>query len=100
MLLVYNDERKLFNYLFQLNSKKLRQRFRLCIEDDICCFQEKDNPKNYVTVVKKRTDPFLAPVNADFHFYRPAGSNNYPELLDVGKHLMNAFEQSYDWFLK
>lgn len=97
---MYNDEQKIFNYLLQLDSEEIRQRFRLCIEDDVCCFQEKDNPKNFVTVAKKRKDPFLAPVNADFHFYRPAGSNNYPKLLDVGKHLMNAFEQSYDWSLK
>lgn len=95
-----NDERKVFSYLLQLDREEIRQRFRLRIKNDVCCFQEKDNPENYVTVVKKRTDPFLAPVNADFHFNRPAGSNNYPKLLDVGRYLMKAFEESYDWSLK
>ena len=94
------DERRVFSDIISCDSELLKQRFtvRDDKENEIIKFIERNNPQHYICVFKERPiDSFLALVNADFDFVRPAGSNNYPELLDVAKLLCKVFGYHVDW---
>ena len=92
----YNNETKVFKQILSCTVEQIQDKFTYEDHGSSYTFIDKDNNKNYVDVKKKKIgEPFSALVNANFNFYRPAGSNNYPELIEVGKLLMDAFELSY-----
>ena len=89
------EERKIAE-LLAASYDRLKEEF-VCEDLGTCySFTEKGNAKNFVTVSKK-SEPFLALVNADFGFSRPAGSNNYPALLNVGRRFIEAFGVRVEW---
>lgn len=85
----YNDEREIFKEILSSTHQGLKANFDLEIDQKIYVFTEKRNPDNYVTV--NTSSKVNVPVNSNFNFARPAGSNNYPELIDVANHLLIAF---------
>ena len=87
-----SKEDKVINDLLKLSDELIRDMFILEEEDTCYIFREK-NSKNYISVSKKKNMDFIAPVNMDFGFYRPAGSNNYERLFDLGKKLLELLEK-------
>lgn len=82
------SERQIFKEILLYTNEELTNLFE-AVDDGICYrFTEKANQNNYITVNKSISG---VPVNANFNFPRPAGSNNYPELLNVGRRLAYAF---------
>ena len=92
----YNDERKEFDKILNCTENEIKQRFSYTEDEDIYSFNDRTDSECYVTVHKKKIDQF-ALVNADFHFCRPAGSNNYEELLDVARKLCRIFNLPIEW---
>lgn len=87
------SEKKVFKEIMSYTPQYLKTIFSVNTEDTIHTFIEKKYPDHYVTVRNQiNPEPSIASVNADFGFKRPAGSNNYPELIEVGKYLMDAFQ--------
>lgn len=93
----FNDERKVFEEIMTCDLKKLTDDFKLEEDGAFYRFVKNDNSKHYVIVNREKGYSFWVPVNADFNFVRPAGSNNYPELIDVGKRLLEAFGLFVNW---
>lgn len=94
-----DNERKVISELLRETPERLVHQFRMSQPTNRCYrFEEQSNPKHYVTVeIEKPREGFGALVNADFDFARPAGSNNYSELLDLGRKLATAFGVSPKW---
>lgn len=90
-------ERGIFKEILSYSPQQLTSVFSASDEGSFFRFTEKGNPKHFVTVDKSRKESFWVPVNADFNFARPAGSNNYPELIEVGKCLIQAFGFTIGW---
>lgn len=95
----FRDERKVFKEILNCPIETIPTIFS--VKDDGICytFFETAHPTHYITVDKTKGDSFWVPVNADFGFDRPAGSNNYRELIDVARHLVSAFELKLNWLL-
>lgn len=91
------SERNVFKEILSYTSDELRVIFDFIEEDGVYRFTERANPRHYVTVQKERTESFFVPVDADFDFVRPAGSNNYSALIDVGKRLAQAYGVELFW---
>lgn len=91
------SERKVFQEILSYTPEHLKDIFTVSDEDRFYRFSEKRYPSHYVTVDKVPEKSFWVPVNADFGFDRPAGSNNYRELLDVGKYLVHSFGLTISW---
>lgn len=93
------SERKVFQEIMTYSREELRAAFDFQEEHGVYFFTEKVSPKHFVSVDKERSrgDPYWTPVNADFGFDRTAGSNNYPELLDVARRLAQAFDKPLFW---
>ncbi len=91
------SERSVFKKILEYSPDQIQQKFT--VEDLKSCYMfcEKANSKHYVSVEKDRKESFWVPVNADFGFDRPAGSNNYKELIDVAKHMVQAFGLTLNW---
>lgn len=92
-----NNERDIFKKIMKCDLKKITDDFEIKENKNHYRFVKKDNSRHYVTVDRAKEESFWVPVNADFDFDRPAGSNNYPELIDVGKRLLKAFGLSVNW---
>ena len=97
--MLHANERKVISNLVKETPNQLVAHF--CMSQPTSHtyrFEEYGNPKHYVTVAtEKPREGFGALVNADFGFARPAGSNNYPELLDLGRKLAAAFDVKHKW---
>lgn len=91
------NERTVFREILAYSPLQLRDIFDVSDEGSFYRFIEKQNPSHYVTIDKTRKKSFWVPVNADFGFDRPAGSNNYDELIKVGKHLVHSFGLEISW---
>lgn len=91
------SERGIFKEIRTYSPDEIRATFLCTDRGSAYCFYENKNPKHWVTVDKRRTEGFWVPVNADFDFARPAGSNNYPELIDVGQYLASVFGAPLYW---
>ena len=91
------NEKKVFQKILSCSSMVLPTFFNVHDEGNFYRFTEKSNPSHYITVDKTRKIDFWVPVNSNFGFDRPAGSNNYPELIDISKHLIHAFNLSVNW---
>ena len=89
----YNNERTVFSTLLNMSNQELFNSFKCVIDGDVVTFTSHQNDEYYITVNRHR-EPFLARVNADFNFGRPAGSNNYPEMNQVADKLLAAFHIS------
>lgn len=98
-IMTKNNPRKTITQLMQCSVNELRDRFCVKRPTEGCYrFEEIENSKHFVLVsVKKTDDPFSALVDADFDFDRMAGSNNYPQLLDLGRKLADAFDLPIYW---
>lgn len=92
--LTFNEERPVIDELLHHTPAEIRSAFSLKYEDDVFSFVSQSNENDYLTVSEHRQDPMLARVNADFHFCRPAGSNNYPELIQLAKYFLTIFNCS------
>ena len=93
----YNDEAEVFDQILSYTVEQIQDEFTYEDYGSSYSFLDKNNKENYVNVKKKKIgEPFSALVNANFNFDRPAGSNNYPQLIEVGKHLMAAFNLAYE----
>ena len=99
------NEKTIFNRIAKYSTSEILSHFQ---QDDanvtlkktgIHRFIYNENPEYWVTVslLSQGNDQYSAPVNADFGFARPAGSNNYPELLTIGRKLANAFCIELPW---
>lgn len=86
-----NNERTIFEKLLNKSEAQIKKEFD-CSDDgkDTYVFRAKSNSKHYINVCGKQQE-FLAPVNADFDFARPAGSNNYEELYRIAEKFYRAF---------
>lgn len=97
-MMKYNDERIVFNQILSLTPQQLKERFAFREEMGSYFFDEIGHPGYSVSVQKSDDgEGFFVPVNADFNFARPAGSHNYPELRQIGLHLIRAFGLAVDW---
>lgn len=94
-----NDEREIFKQLLNKSKIQLRNEFDCEFQKDAHVFKEKANPDHYIRVCEK-AEEFHAPINANFDFSRPAGSNNYSELFDVAEKFYDAFELEPTEYLK
>lgn len=56
----------------------------------------KSNSNHVITIASTRS-PYSAVVNANFGSSHMAGSNNYPDLENVGRRLANIFNLTIDW---
>lgn len=93
----FNDEAEVFDQILSYTTKQIQDKFTYEDKEFLYSFLDKNDNKNYVNVNKKKIgEPFIARVNADFNFCKPAGSNNYPQLIEVGEHLMTAFNLEYE----
>ena len=85
------DERKIFEGLLDKPEAQIKAEFDCSDEgEDTYVFRAKSDPKHYINICGKQRD-FLAEVNADFDFKRPAGSNNYVELYRIAEKFYKAF---------
>lgn len=92
------NERRVFDELLRMSQEELRSRFTMEKVTEHCYrFEDHWNKKHYVSVATQKTSDFGALVNADFGFDRDAGSNNYSELLNVGRHFADAFDIKLKW---
>ncbi len=82
------DERAEFAKLLEKTDAQLNALFEVADNDSCFSFKYADHQEGYLTV-SKEIDGVL--VNADFGFARPAGSNNYPQLLELGVRLIRTF---------
>lgn len=92
-----NSERAVFKKIMACTEEELKDIFTVSDEGSFYRFTKKDYAEYHITVEKDRQEGFWVPVNADFGFDRPAGSNNYRELLDVGRHLVCSFGLTINW---
>lgn len=90
-------ERKIFEEILSYSHQQLTSAFSAHDEGSFFRFTEKGKPTHFVTVDKSPKESFWVPVNADFNFAKTAGSNNYPELIEVGKRLVQAFGLTIGW---
>ena len=90
-------ERRIFKEILSYTPQQLTSIFSVSDEGSFFRFTEKGKPTHYITVDKTPEESFWVPINADFNFERPAGSNNYPELIKVGKYLVQAFGLTIGW---
>jgi hypothetical protein len=93
----HRSEQEIFKEILSYTPEHLRTIFRFREEGDAYFFDEVGHPGHYVSVQKNREKDFFVPVNADFDFTRPAGSNNYSELRVAGLYLVHAFGLTVDW---
>ena len=95
----YANERKVISNLLKKTPEQLVNHFRMLQPtSNSYRFEDRLDPKQYVTVeIEKPREGFGALVDADFGFARPAGSNNYSELLDLGQKLAAAFHVELKW---
>ena len=93
-----NTEKLIFDALTKYTAQELENLFFIEHDEDsqIYTFSFADDSNCYVTVCKNLKSD-LGPVNADFGFSRPAGSNNYPILLDIGRALAKAYSIELSW---
>ena len=91
------SERAVCREILSYSPTQLRTIFDVSDEGSFYRFREKQNPSHYITIDKTRKESFWVPVNADFGFVKTAGSNNYTELIDVGKHLLYSFGLEISW---
>lgn len=92
-----NSEKAVFRDLQHYSQGQLLSCFDCHFDGKVYHFTQKGNPSHYVTVAKTRCDGFTAVVNANFGFSRPAGSNNYPILIEIGHNLTDAFGYTVEW---
>ena len=95
----YANERKVISDLLKETPERLVNHFRMLqTTSNTYRFEDRLDSKQYVTVeIEKPREGFGALVNADFGFARPAGSNNYSELLDLGRKLAATFDVKLKW---
>lgn len=92
--LTFNEERPVIDELLHHTPEEIRSAFSLEYEDGVFSFVSKTNERDFLAVSEYRQDPTLARVNANFHFGRPAGSHNYPELIQLAKYFLTVFNCS------
>lgn len=91
------SENGVFKEILSYSPEEIREKFEVQDNGSSYTFYEKADSKHYVSVDKEREDSFWVPVNADFGFARPAGSNNYEALINVARHMTKSFDLPLNW---